>query len=236
MNTGKEVKTKMRKLIAFFAVALLIATAMMANAKPVWVFYGADGSTLAPAGSGDDWCSFSMGDFEYFSNGRISHVIGGINGTGNWVFDENCYNISLTLDGFNPDYDFEAAGINVYLGALSDEGGYYEANLGPIKNGDYVLDFSTFQHVTGPESPHINGVELVVGFGDTYYNTNPELGDFKAGRKYVTYDMVGLNGQFEAHTFYVRNVSTEMVPEPATYAYAAMGLVSMLGLKRRIKK
>lgn len=238
MNTGKEVKTKMRKLIALIMVVLFAMTMTAVYADVEWTVYGADGGTLSPAGSGDDWFSFSMGDRENRTNGRISHIIGGTEGTSSWVFDENCYQVGLRLEGFNEDYDFEAAGMNVYLGILGYTApdapeSYYEANLGTLRNGDYVVDFGEFEHVFGPQSPHINGVELVIGFGDSYYTPgdNPA-----AGRKYITYPMVAANGQYEAHTFYVKNVSTEMVPEPATYAYAAMGLVSVLGLKRRIKK
>ena len=135
----------------------------------------------------------------------------------NWVFDSNETTVSVSVtDDFFADLDLDEE----YSITLMDSG-YNVVYAAPYNgSGDYTLNLIDAGDIS--DNSHLPGAMLglfVVDYENiTIGNTTviPEGGTFSV-------------------RFGAKN-EEPVVPEPATYAYGITGLVSVIGIKRKIRK
>ena len=166
--------------------------------------------------NGFDFDRRSDADTTYFTNFRSGEVF-------DWVYDESDV-FTITLTGFEDVYPGEGNNLSSLIVELynSNDGAaiVYASEYGGA--GTYVFDFDNAVAARKDFGPGYDVERIYIALGETnasgrytFANTTPN-----------TYGSV---------RFMMGRPETE-VPEPGTIAYALMGLGSLAGIKRRIKK
>jgi hypothetical protein len=222
----------MKKLISVLAIAALAMSAAFAAYDVDW-----EGNNRQYIENGDDLGFFALFEDNDFSGDTLDFALHGESVGDEWLLNPND-ELTLFINGLD-DMDWSFAG---YV-AWGDDGIQLEINATkgdmdfdvPVELVDHV-DFYNLPDgftLTGqdlidwgvPNGAGINGITLYIVNGEADYNSYDGMPVY----------MFGTLTMYEEEQPEEPDEDTE-VPEPATYAYAAMGLVSVLGLKRRIKK
>ncbi len=119
-----------------------------------------------------------------------------------------------SLKALSENEDASVRYLNLYLAADNDENDYAEYNVVWTGNGVYKLTPEDLIDSSISEETNISYAEFLFHTGN--YNVMQVVP--------LTYGTVEIMTEYSE------------VPEPATYAYGVMGLISVFGLRRRIKK
>ena len=220
----------MKKLIAILAVSALVTAAAFADFDINWGLGGRDNiQNNSDLGFTDGFMSRDYYEDSFFNgSGFVTmgvlelEVWGNVNGE--WLLNPNdVYTFSLSGLG-------DARNISLMLGS-GDLRGYlrneYLVNDGYAEDDDLFVDGIT---LTGQDVMDITNlpegtpIDLVSFF---YSAIGEDVTDPSGGSYSLMFSVTSPQDESE---------DDAEVPEPATYAYAAMGLVSLIGMKRRIKK
>ena len=206
----------MKKLISVLALAALVCGAAFADVTMTdWEPF-VYGSTLSitdyePAGFDvelSEWVNSAALDVE-------THNVSG------WLYDPNVP-ITVTLSGFDNDAFIASDNTWLMLEILNwDEDRYADYELPFTGNGTYTF---TSDNMSYDEEYPLDGTEVTyVSFCvyDKDVSDDAHINPGTSGRVTIAF------GTPEEET---------VVPEPATAAYALMGLGSLVGIKRRIRK
>ncbi len=218
----------MKKLIAVLALCALAGASFAAT---ITDWYAYDASTFSPVADADYISDYgtagtainvptvadqNYGGFAWFGSDTVS----------DWTYDENG-DFAVDIQGFEslfpPDSLLDTPPTKMFVVVLGADGD--EARHQTEWTGSGVYDFGPETLVSGYYETGIVAVDSV----QVYFamDTDWGLSVYRLGN--------GATGTIEF--FFVDDPETETeVPEPAASAYAAMGLASAFGLKRRIRK
>ncbi len=214
----------MRKMFFVLALIVMVAACAFASDTVNWL-------DLYP-GSNTAVADVDGGAYTYYPDPENFGMSFNMTAVSNWLVNANTGDtLTVTYDvvGITPEGLSFSAGL-AEVNASSD----YQAGYGKtLTIGSPTIVDGTYTFTTVLNSP-IDVLQSLNVY--SYYMYLPYPGSEVDGS--VTYD--------GKPTFYitipkvyvnVTEVENEtLIPEPATYAYAAMGLVSVFGLKRRIRK
>ncbi|MBQ7524895.1 MAG: hypothetical protein IJT09_00520 [Abditibacteriota bacterium] len=223
----------MKKLIAVLAVPVIVCGAAFAAFDIDWS--GNDNNT----NNADDNGFTTELLAGRISRGMLEDYIGSVNPEGSWLLDPND-ELTLSIDGiqnmnwsgYDPRYPTngqhgDGVGLYVFVENPDYPGDFYGV---PLEVGDYT-SFESFVEngvtITGQniiDAYHIDSTgRSVLGIGLTVANSYTTANDAGTLKVNLTVNRYGEEEE-------------TVVPEPCTIAYALMGLGSIAGIKRRIKK
>ena len=220
----------MKKFIAILAL-LALASASFAMSITDWYAY----DYFVPVPDADYISDYGNAGAAINVNPVPDTLYGGLarfgsDNVSDWVYDENG-EFSVLIEGFEDlypaDSDAVVPPVRMFVVVLGSDGDYARHQTEWSGSGNYYFGPETldsyFFDIEGPAD--IESVEVYFakdngsGWFDIYYLGNQAVG---------TIEFFGIEEEPDEPV-------TE-VPEPAAFAYAAMGLASVFGLKRRIKK
>ncbi len=163
-----------------------------------------------------------------------------------WLYNSNDL-ISVSVDGFKDTPQWAVEIVNQYTN-------YVKGSM-DLYNGDTLVASGTVTPASAEVlGNNLNGTyvysngKVTAGsseFNVVWSNEIPAGTPIDTIKVYLDPDVLSLGLQIlerteqqalrDGRTLTINDPKVE-VPEPATYAYAAMGLVSVLGLKRRVRK
>ncbi|MBQ7525533.1 MAG: PEP-CTERM sorting domain-containing protein [Abditibacteriota bacterium] len=208
----------MKKLIFVLAVSVMVCGAAFADVTMTdWepLVYG---STLSitdyePAGF----------DVELSEWENAAHLDVETYNVSGWLYDPNAP-ITVTISGFDNDAFIASDNTWLMLDVMNwDEDRYADYELPFTGNGTYTFTSDNMPYYD--EDYPLDGIEVT--YADIYI--------YDRDARDTAQIIPGASGRV---TFTVGTPEEEetVVPEPATYAYALMGLGSLAGIKRRIRK
>ena len=214
----------MKKFIAVLALCALACSAFAATTMTNWYYYDED---FEPVMDSDCFADFNDSGAQLLSGvaGYARFTTDNVQG---WVYDEND-TFNLYVEGFNIlELPFDPTMIQgtqivaVLVGVNEDDSARYE--LPWNENGEYKFDNSALVSGLGGEGEFaVQSVDVWIQFA------------LPGGMAFIPYTFTeDTTGVFSFEVI-EKPVPVE-VPEPAAFAYAAMGLASAFGLKRRIRK
>ena len=221
----------MKKIIFVLAVAALCGAAFANNiSDPEVTLTGWRYSYRVPNGNGSDDLS-DLGDGKGFTvtadvtaDRNIAYLTNNLNGgcISGWVFDEN-EPITLTILESDIVAENDAlVSVEVQSYISSNKYGSYIYKKPYTGAGEYVFTAEDITSVFG-------SIDLLNGHAPGEIKISVGTSAIPA----TTYLPAG--GKFTA-TFAKVDKPETVVPEPASAAYALLGLGSLMGIKRRIKK
>ncbi|MBO7392594.1 MAG: hypothetical protein J6U98_00155 [Abditibacteriota bacterium] len=214
----------MRKMFFVLALIVMVAACAFASDTVNWL-------DLYP-GTNTAVADVDGGAYTYYPDPEDFGISFNMTAVSNWLVNANTGDeLTVTYDvvGITPDgLSFSAALAEV--NASSD----YQAGYGKtLTIGSPTITDGTYTFTTVLDSP-IDVLQSLNVY--SFYMYMPYPGSEVDGS--VTYD--GLPAFFVTNPkIFVNGEEVEsetLIPEPATYAYGVMGLVSVFGLKRRIRK
>ena len=239
------------KKFMFFAIALVMVCSAFAMADSIandWQPAG-DYNNIEMESSSED----AVGAFIFReSDSYLWEARGTFDPS--WMYNAND-TLSISVDGFNnavfaqirqmyPQYDFQTNPVGIKLTLLDENGEPASVGTANIQGGFFTN--GTYEFVG--DSVTLGDYSATVNWSDDLEGV--EIGGlvFSLGDDDITWDMAfmtqtGISPK-SLLTDGTLNISASVktadeetvVPEPATYAYALMGLGSLMGIKRRIKK
>ena len=228
----------MKKLIAILAVLAIACGAAFADFDLDW-----SGNNGVTNNADDNGFSVTLSNNDV-SRGLDKSYDGLVNPADSWLLNPND-ELTLSIDGIqNMDWSGydpyfptngwggDGVGLYVWIGDPYDYNSPVMSYEIPLEVGDYTSFESFLENgvtFTGQDLMDAMRADLA---GRSVYGVQVNIVNSKS----TANDAGTLTANLKV-TPYVEEPEEETeVPEPATYAYAAMGLMSVLGMKRRIRK
>ena len=220
----------MKKIVFILALAALCGAAFANNVSDPgvtlrgWDYF----SSSAPAGfvSLADGKGFAVtATREGLYSGFTAYNVSG------WVFDENeSINVKITEASGMSSVGNQCVAVIPYF----DGDTYEEVHLFYAKPytgvGEYTFTVSDIQTNDDPDEAAWFVATRTESAGKTPYEFILAVGDYDPDEGYIYFNTFDVGGRFSA-TF-----GKTVVPEPTSAAYALLGLGSLLGIKRKIRK
>ncbi|MBP5738306.1 MAG: hypothetical protein J6X38_04415 [Abditibacteriota bacterium] len=226
----------MKKLIAVFALCLTLSASLFAGELT-----GGTWGVYREGGTAPEYIDDGEGGVYVYGDVRGAVGLRYINRDG-WLINGNAgdvLNISYTVtgvcdnkDGYGIQYyrtykDYELRSLRLYM--RPDELNFDDYTISVDTAGGSTVATFTFTYELPEDYSAFNGLDMATSYlldsetdGSVTYDNQPA---FRVSAPVLT--IVRPGGDPEEET---------VLPEPASYAYGIMGLVSVLGMKKRFGK
>ncbi len=221
----------MKKLIAVLAVPVIVCGAAFADFDIDW--------PETATNNADDNGFTSVLSADMISRGMIETYVGSVNPEGSWLLNPND-EMTLSIDGIQnmnwsgydpsrPTNDGNNDGVGLYVFVENPDypGDFYGV---PLEVGDYT-SFESFVE----NGVTITGQNIIDAYQIDFTGRSVLGIQLTVANSYTTANNAGTLKVNLTVNRYGEEEET-VVPEPATVAYGALGFVSIIGMKRRIRK